>query len=244
MATVIRLGALALGLTCAALGCYGAVEFAYRLEGQVTYLVLAAPVIAATAALIPPIAEATWRAGHTFKAVLWWAVLLPAGAVVFFSAVERVHTAKAGAEAERGALRGAASRAEVTLSKAEAELVKARADANKARGQRQCGPECRARLATEASAQGDVEAARQAVLQAERKATSESPFKAPVWLLPAALDAVAFMALWTGLAAEWSSKATGKEAARLRAPRRRPGRPQARTRRRPAANDNKIAPAA
>ena len=108
MATVIRMGALALGLTCASLGCYGAFEFAYRLEGAVTYLVLAAPVIGASAAVIPPIAETTWRGGHALKALLWWAVLLPAGAVVFFSAAERVHTAKAGAEAERSALRGAA----------------------------------------------------------------------------------------------------------------------------------------
>jgi len=122
MTTVIRLGALALGLTCAALGCYGAFEFAYRLEGGLTYLVLAAPVIAATAALIPPIAEATWRSGQIPKALLWWAVLLPAGAVVFFSSAERVHGATAGAEAERGALRGAASRAEATLTRAEAEL--------------------------------------------------------------------------------------------------------------------------
>jgi hypothetical protein len=218
MATVIRLGALALGLICSGLGCYGAFEFAHRLEGEVTYLVLAAPVIAATAALIPPIAEATWRSGQSLKALLWWAVLLPAGAVVFFSAAERVHTAKAGAEAERIALRGAASRAEVTLTTAEGELVKARAAANKARGQRQCGPDCRTKLATEASAQADVEGARQALLQAQRKATSESPIKAPVWLLPAALDAVAFMAIWTGLAG-WSLNAPGREAARR--PRRR-----------------------
>jgi hypothetical protein len=99
-----RLGAFALGLICAGLGCYGAYEFAYRLEGSVTYLVLAAPVIAGTAALIPPIAEATWRAGGYVKALLWWAVLVPAGAVVFYSAAERVHDAKAGAEADRGAL--------------------------------------------------------------------------------------------------------------------------------------------
>src|SRR5262245_27715551 len=157
MTTVIRLGALALGLACAGLGCYGAFEFAYRLEGEVTYLVLAAPVIAATAALTPPIAEAAWRSGHALKALLWWAVLLPAGAVVFYSAAERVHDAKAGAEAERSALRGAASRAEAALFKAEAELVKARADANRARGQRQCGPDCRTKLATEASTQADVD---------------------------------------------------------------------------------------
>ena len=67
-----------------------------------SYLVLAAPVVALTAVLIPPIAEATWRAGGYAKALLWWAVLVPAGAVVFFSAAERVHDAKAGAEAERG----------------------------------------------------------------------------------------------------------------------------------------------
>jgi hypothetical protein len=239
MTTVVRLGALALGSTCAGLGCHGAFEFALRLEGEVTYLVLAAPVIAATAALIPPIAEATWRSGHTLKALLWWAVLIPAGAVVFYSAAERVHTARAGAEAERRALRGAASRAEVTLSKAEAELVKARADANKARGQKQCGPECRSRLATEAAAQADVEAARQALLQAQQKATSESPFKAPVWLLPAALDAVAFMAIWTGLAG-WA-KAPEKGSARRsrrRALTRRKRAPEARA----AANDNNVVP--
>ena len=63
MVTVIRLGALVLGLPCAGLGSYGAFEFAYRLEGTVSYLVIAAPVVAVTAALIPPIAEATWRAG-------------------------------------------------------------------------------------------------------------------------------------------------------------------------------------
>ena len=92
MTTAIRLGSLLLGLICAALGAYGAFEFAHRLEGgTVTYLVLAAPVIAVTAALIPPIAEATWRSGHSLKALLWWAVLVPAGAVVFFSASERVH---------------------------------------------------------------------------------------------------------------------------------------------------------
>ena len=58
MVTAIRLGALALGVSCAGLGAFGAYEFAYRLEYGVSYLVLAAPLIAVTAALIPPIAEA------------------------------------------------------------------------------------------------------------------------------------------------------------------------------------------
>jgi hypothetical protein len=46
-----------LGLSCAGLGSYGAFEFAHKLEG---YLVIAAPTVAVTAALIPPIAEGTW----------------------------------------------------------------------------------------------------------------------------------------------------------------------------------------
>ena len=85
MTTAIRLGSLLLGLVCAALGAYGAFELARKLEGGgVTYLVLTAPVIATTAALIPPVAEATWRDGHTLKALFWWTVMVPAGAVVFF----------------------------------------------------------------------------------------------------------------------------------------------------------------
>src|SRR6185312_3510534 len=139
--TCCRVASTFLGLTCAGLGSYGAFEFAYKLEGTVSYLVIAAPVVAVTAALIPSIAEATWRAGGYLKALLWWTVLVPAGAVVFYSAAERVHDAKAGAEAERGAYRSAAARASVALTKAETELAMARAAADKARGQKQCGPE-------------------------------------------------------------------------------------------------------
>src|SRR6187200_703783 len=137
MVTAVRLGALALGVSCAGLGAFGAFEFAHRLEGEVTYLVLAAPLIAVTAAFIPPIAEVTWQRGHFLKALLWWAILVPAGAVVFFSAAERVHHAKAGAQVERDALRGVASRAQAALTKSEASLVKARAEANAARALKQ-----------------------------------------------------------------------------------------------------------
>jgi len=162
--------------------------------------------MAVTAALIPPIAEATWRGGHPLKALLWWAALVPAAAVVFFSAAERVHVAKAGAQAERSAFRGAAVRAQATLTKAEAELAKARADANKARGQKKCGSDCRTKLAAEAAANTDVEAARREVLSAESKATTDSPLRAPTWLLPTALDLVAFMALWTVLSGHHSGQ--------------------------------------
>ena len=176
-------------------GHVGAFEFAIKLEGNaVTYLVLAAPVIAGAASSIPVLAEATWRDRAYLKSLLWWLALVPAGAVVFYSAAERVHVAKAGAQAERSAFQGAATRAQAALTKAEHSLDKARADANKARGQKQCGPDCRSKLAAETVAQADVDAARQALLKSESVATTDSPITAPVWLLPAALDLVAFMA--------------------------------------------------
>jgi hypothetical protein len=235
--------ATVIGLTCAGLGCYGAFEFAYKLEGTITYLVIASPVVALTAALIPPLAEATWRAGGRLKAVLWWAALVPAAAVVFFSAAERVHVAKAGAQAERIALRGAASRARATLTTAEAELAKARAEANKARGQKKCGSDCRTKLAAEAAATADVNAARRELLLTEKTATADSPLQAPTWLLPAALDLVAFMAIWTGLSGHRPGQVRKPvQVKRRAAARRRPKRAGAKARAeallRRTANDN------
>src|SRR5262245_36874588 len=236
MVTANRLGALALGISCAGLGAFGAYEFTHRLEGEVTYLVLAAPLIAVAAAFIPPLAETTWRSGHPLKATLWWLVLVPAGAVVFFSAAERVHVAKAGAQAERDAFRGALSRAQAALTKREMELAKARAEANAARAQKQCGPICRTKIATEASAQADVEVAKQELLPAEKMATMDSPLQAPVWLLPASLDLVAFMAMWTGLSKGPVKGRRGEPARRRR--RRRVQRLSKALARRSVANDN------
>ena len=235
-----RAAAMVIGLTCASLGCYGAFEFAHNLEGTITYLVIASPVVALTAALIPPLAEATWRGGGRLKAVLWWIALVPAAAVVFYSAAERVHAAKAGAQAERSALRGAAVRAQAVLTKAEAQLAKARADANKARGQKKCGSDCRTKLAAEAAAHADVDAATRELLSAESKATTDSPLQAPTWLLPAALDLVAFMAIWTGL----ERPAKGRRVCPARRRRRRvrrqwAGSPMPPTRW-PTANDNVV----
>ena len=236
-----RVASMALGSICSGLGCYGAFEFAYRLEGSVSCLVIAAPVVALTAALIPPLAEATWRSGAHLKALLWWATLVPAGAVVFFAAAERVHVAKAGAQAERSALRGAASRAQAALTRSEASLAAARAEANAARAQKHCGPICRTKLAAEASAQADVDAAKRELLLAEKTATSDSPLQAPVWLLPAALDLVAFMAIWTGLSRVGRRRG---EAERRRRRRVQPARAVAlKLPARKAANDNAVSAA-
>ncbi len=64
------MASIVLGVGAAGLGCYGAYTYALKLEGGVSYLTYAAPLIAAAAALIPPIAEAVWRNGEWFKAVV------------------------------------------------------------------------------------------------------------------------------------------------------------------------------
>ena len=117
--------------------------------------------------------------GAYLKSLLWWLALVPAGAVVFFSAAERVHVAKAGAQAERVALRSAASRAQAALTQSEASLAQARAEANVARAQKQCGPLCRTRLAAEAAAQADVEAGGGSCSQLRAKSRRTVHFRLP-----------------------------------------------------------------
>lgn len=193
-------GSIVLGLIATGLGCYGAFEFALKQEGgQVSYLVIAAPVIAAAAALIPPIAEDCWRNGMYLKCLLWWLILVPAAATVFFASSERVHVAKSGAEAERAAYHKAVDRATSELAEAKAEQTKAQAAVNKAEGRGDKGPKLETPKATLASAKVRLDEAKSALMSAERSATEESPMTAPVWLLPAALDLIAFMAIWTGL---------------------------------------------
>src|SRR5262249_10622363 len=132
-----------IGIAVAGLGGFAAYTFGVQLEGGVSYLALAAPVIAVAAALIPPIAEAAWASRQRVKALLWWAVLIPAAACVFYSAAERVHTAKAGAQAERQALRGVVDRAKDELALAKADQAKAQAEARKAEARKTCNAACR-----------------------------------------------------------------------------------------------------
>jgi len=67
-----------------------------------------------------------------------------------------------------------------------------------------------------------------------RRATADSP---PVWLLPAALDLVAFMALWTGLS---KGPVKGRREKPVRRRRKRVQRRPMPLGRRPTANDNVV----
>lgn len=191
---------IVLGLVTAGLGCYGAWEFARTLDASnISYIGVAAPVVAAAAALIPPLAEYAWKQGMRFKAVLWWLVLLPAAATVFYSAAERVYHARAGAETVRSALRSDSARAQVELKDArEAELTASK-DASKASGWNKKTAKYQGIMATHEAAKVRLESAKSAMLAAEKKATPESAMKAPPWLMPMALDLIAFIAIWAGL---------------------------------------------
>ncbi len=195
-----RIASTGLGVAAAGLGMWGAYSYGLKLEGGVSYLTIAAPVIALAAALIPPLAEASWRGGRYVKALLWWLVLIPAALTVFFGTAERVHIAKAGAGAERQALRNVADRAKAGLEEAKREASKAQAEALRAEPKRHCNQDCReAKLARDA-ANTKLATAQQALLVAETKATTEASMSAPEWLMPASLDFIAFMAIWSGLA--------------------------------------------
>jgi hypothetical protein len=199
---MLKFSLLTLGAIAAGLGCYGAYEYTLRLEGTMSYLVLAAPVVAGAAALIPYYAERLWQAKHRIKALLWMLILIPTAATVFYSATERVHYAKAGAEASRSAAHTNVTRAEAAVADAKAKVVKAEADAKAARKlpRKQCDDRCLARWDDEAKASrlrlADAMSLANAI---EAQAVKESPLTAPVWLLPLALDLIAFTAIWSGL---------------------------------------------
>jgi hypothetical protein len=202
---ITKYSLIGIGTLAAGLGCYGAYEQSASVNGG--YLMIAAPVVALASAVIPYFAEEAWKAKHRLKAVIMASILIPAAATVFYAASERVHLAKAGAEAERQSLRSAVTLAERHLDEAKKSAARAEADATAARAKRSCNAECLARWdAAAAAARSRVTAATDAITAAGSKATVESPLKMPVWLIPASIDALAFIGIWMGLA--WPSSHT------------------------------------
>jgi len=193
-----------IGLGAGILGCLGAYEYALKLEnGVITYLVIAAPLVAIMATLIPPLAEHCWREGEHFKSIVWWASLIPVAALIFLSAAERVHMAKANQSAEIAAKQIAVSRAMSDLDEAKAELKIAEADEAKAKATRNCGQQCQTRLERAKMARDRVAVAEAALSEKQRVAVMESEWRAPAWLLPFCLDIIAFLAIWTSLSGPW-----------------------------------------
>lgn len=206
MRNSLAVSLLGLGVCAGAVGIYGAFEQTKALEGgAVTYLTVGAPLVALAAALLPPFAEKLWQRGHRLKSVLLWLALVPAAGYVALASTERVHDLKATASASRSALAATAERARGDLHAAKEALSKAepgeaKALARKASG-KTLGTESRTALATAEQARAKVAKAEAALKAADAQATKEAALAPPAWLLPASLDLVAFLLIWSGLTA-------------------------------------------
>jgi hypothetical protein len=192
---------LTIGAAIGSLGAIGAYQLQAGIDGPTSYLALAAPVVSLSALPLPYFAECAWKAKQYLKSALLWAAVIPAAAVAFYGAAERVHQTKAVAEAGRTAAHATAARAESDLRDAKANAKAAIAAADKVRGldAKTCGPKCLSIKASETAARARVTEADAAVQAAQAHATTEANLKAPVWLLPAGMDFAAFMLVWFGL---------------------------------------------
>lgn len=194
-----RIAAGAMGVGATALSAYAAMSHAITLENSISYLVVAAPMIAISAALIPPVAESLWRRGHRLKAACWLIALIPATLVVFSSATTRIHDANDVAQASRTSAERAARRAEEDRTTAKARLFAATAQADRYRGlsEKECLARCRTARASEMDATAHVADADAHLSQTEKEIRTAAALTAPNWLLPIAIDATAFMGIWT-----------------------------------------------
>jgi hypothetical protein len=204
-----RIVSFLMGTAAGAISAYGAYEYAIKLEGSITYLALAAPLVAIAVATIPPKAISYWAAGDTALALFTWVALIPCAVFLFFTAAERVHLAKAGAEAERNARVLTAMRAAEAYKEARSKLTPElqRAEASgKANPSCAKNNNCRTSLALAVQIRQEIERAEASLAKSQAVATVESAYKAPAWLLPACMDLLAFLFIWGAFSGPWITR--------------------------------------
>lgn len=189
---------ISLGVTATVLSAWGAWEHQHAIEGRIGYLTLAAPLVAATAALIPLMVERYLLIKQYVKAAAWGAVLVPVAALIFLVVAERVHTQKAAAQATRDAAKAHVARLVVEYEEAKRSAARASGDASLWRTRAKCNATCREKHddAATSALERQHEAAER-LRAAEVLAPSDSPLSAPAWLLPLTLDLLAFLCIWS-----------------------------------------------
>ena len=228
----IKYSALVIGVAFTIFGMWGASEWAYNLEGKISYLVLVATFVPVGVSVVPSFIEHALKGKKKrWISALSWACVLPAAlAVVWFATAERQHYAKAASAAERNASHGAVLLAEAALTTAQRKLETVEADARKARGLPRkpagknskpntwCDDACLKRQDDAViAAKKDVADARADVTRLAGQAQAEAPYSAPVWLLPAVNDALAFLGLATFFAWPAPRKTKARKGTRKRA---------------------------
>jgi hypothetical protein len=209
----IRTTSLTVGAAAAGVGCYAAYEAAAKADGG--YLMIAAPIVALAAAVIPCYAERACHDRQWLRAIALALVWVPCALTVFYSAVERNHFAKAGQEAERASLRTTVQRAKQELIEMKASADKATLAANKVRGldMKACKNSCQSIKATETAAINRAAVAAKALAATEAKAVTESEMKAPDWLLPLSVDIAGMFLIACGFGLGRKPKIEAKEVA-------------------------------
>lgn len=217
-----RITALAVGASATGLAAYGAYEAQLKMD-QSGYLIVAAPFVAASAALIPVLVELTWRIAQPIKAICWGLLLIPAATLVFLSVAERVHYGKQAQLSKVTATQSTVKLLEAEYDRATANYNSVVAQANKATGLRKCKQQCQSKyVALVAQAEGKVETRRVALIRAKRAQVEQSAMSPPTWLLPITLDLLAFLAIWTGLAPAPEAPKQIRKAPAKRKPRKKP----------------------
>ena len=194
-----RIAAGVMGVGATGISAYAATSHAFALEESISYLVVAAGMIAVSVTIIPPAVETLWRRGHRLKAGCWILALVPAATVVFTSAATRVHDANEAARAERISLERAAKRVEQDRDSARERLATAIGQADRYRGlsDKDCNHRCRTARASEIEARAQAVNADTRLTEAEKLLRTASALTAPNWILPVAVDMIGFLGVWT-----------------------------------------------
>ena len=193
-----------LGCGIGGLNAWAAWDFYLKAEGSITYLVIAAPVLALAINIIPPAAKIAWQRDPLMASAMLLTVPFCAW-FLFSTSAERLHQTKATQSAKNTSVVLASTRAEAELNEAKAkynsldkEIALAGANVN---CQKQI--KCRATLEQAVSLQDRIAKAEAELKELQSTATSESRWKSPDWLLPALVEFMAFVLTWFGLSRRW-----------------------------------------
>ena len=200
-----RIAVFLFGCAFGALGARAAWEYALLLEGGiVTYFVLGAPMVTIMVAIIPPLASMLWKTEGVISFGLWL-LLIPCAAFLFFTSAERVHKAKETQAAELRAGGWAMARAQSEFDEAKLALPGLEQVESKLKRNSNCSKSavCQSAIALAESGRQKLDSAEKILSLKQKGYFTDSPFKAPTWLLPLCMDLGAFLLVWAGLSGPW-----------------------------------------
>jgi hypothetical protein len=235
----VKLVAGLIGFGAAALSSWGAYEGQMKVEGEVNYMVIAAPFVIMAAACLPPIAERLFHIGNFWKSVWVWGVIIPVAVIAFFSSYERVHMAKDTLAAAQRANVKAVQRLEKELELARADTKAKELEVAPTLAKKSCKEVCQTKYKGFVTEKKNAEAAiLEKIESKEAKQTVTADMAAPLWLLPATLDLGTFVGIWICFAPNPVPVVEQKPAKRRRKRKSKKGGPRPPAFKKMAANTN------